>query len=107
MRHFLLALVALMLTAGSALAESHYVPPVGYVPTSDTAIGIARAVLSAFYGADVIKEEEPLTAQRTGDVWLVKGTLHCGWFARICLGGVAEIEINSNDGSILGMIHGK
>ncbi len=107
MFRFLLVPVLMMLMAGSALAEDGYVPPEGFVPTPDTAIGIARAVLTAIYGADVIKKEEPLTTQRSGDVWLVRGTLHCGLFSRICLGGVAEIEINSKDGSILRIIHGK
>jgi hypothetical protein len=114
MFRFPLVLVALVFLTASALAGSdntiddgrlspNYMPPLGVVPNADVAIGVARPILAQVYGADNIRRKEPLTAQRHGDTWLVRGTMLC----RPCEGGVAEIEIDAKDGRVLGMIHGR
>lgn len=93
-----------LLSASLASAKPNFIPPNGFVPNEQTAIAIARAVLVPIYGADTIKDEEPLTAKRDGDDWIVTGTLQC---APRCMGGTAEVRLSSKDGRILNMIHGK
>ncbi len=79
-------------------------PPNGFVPDSQTAVTIARAVLIPIYGQKTVQYEEPFTAKRQGDVWIVSGTLHC---AGICVGGTAEVKLSATDGHILHVMHHK
>ena len=79
-----------------------YVPDGGYVPDAETALKIAEAVLIPIYGKETIDNEKPFEAELKGDIWYVSGRLPEG-----LLGGVAEIEINKNDGKILRVTHGK
>lgn len=89
-----------------SLTEGGYVPPKGFVPDENTATTIARAVLIPIYGERTIRDEEPLTAKRQGDIWIVNGTLHCA-IAHPCVGGVAFVALSAKDGRILKVIHGK
>jgi len=79
--------------------------PWTFVPNAETATSIARAVLIPIYGAKVIQHEEPLIAERHGDIWIVHGTL-CPKGAP-CLGGVAEVQLSAPDGRILHVTHSK
>ena len=97
---------ALIWSASPLSARAGYVPSSGFVPDAATAVAIARAVLIPIYGAKVIQEEEPLTAQRNGDIWVVKGTLLCPKGAT-CPGGAAELKLSAKDGRILRVIHYK
>jgi len=99
-----ITMIVLALTLSAASAQEGYSPPNGFVPDADTAIKIARAVLSPIYGEQKIKGEEPLIARLTGDTWLVVGTLRC---APSCVGGTAEIQISKRDGRVLHVIHGR
>lgn len=95
-----LSLIALAIASAivAAHAQSGYVPPKGFVPDAMTAKSIARAVLKPIYGGRIVQGEEPLTARRQGEVWVVQGTLHCGApDSRNCVGGVAEIHISAKD----------
>ena len=74
------------------------------VPDAATALTIARAALMAAYGAKTIAAEEPLSARRDGDTWIVEGTLSCPKTAAY-LGGVAEIQISSKDAEITSISH--
>jgi hypothetical protein len=97
--------LAFSLIAVPAIAQDRgYVPPAGFVPNAETAISIARAVLIAIYGAQAIQAEEPLTAVRHGDVWVVEGTLPCPTGSS-CIGGTAELRLSAKDGQILHVIH--
>jgi hypothetical protein len=76
-------------------------PKAGYVPDEKTAAKIGEAILIPVYGKEVILEERPFKATLQGDVWTVKGTLHCSG----CDGGTAVIRISKTTGQILFMAH--
>ena len=84
--------------------DAGYNPNHAFVPNADTAIAIARAVLIPIYGAKAIEAEEPLKAQRHGDIWVVQGTLPCPK-GQMCVGGTAELQLSAKDGRILHVIH--
>lgn len=98
-----LLIAAAGVPTGGTQAKTNYVPPDGFVPNSETAIAVAKAVLTPVYGADVIRREEPFSADLDGDVWFVHGTLPKPGNR----GGVAEVSISRSKGCILRMIHGK
>jgi hypothetical protein len=105
---FLLA-AYLVLTAPLLFAEEakhSYRPAEGYVPDVATAVAIAEAVLMPIYGAETIAKERPLTAELKEGTWTVKGTLACPGGGR-CVGGVAEVEIDKENGKVLRVSHGK
>jgi hypothetical protein len=88
----------------AALAEDQgYNPNNGFVPDAKTAVAIARAILVPIYGRQTIASEEPLVAARRGDLWIVRGSLHCG--APACVGGTAEVKLSAKDGRILHVTH--
>lgn len=76
------------------------------VPNAETASKIAEAIAIPIYGESTIRRELPLTAKLKGDVWIVFGTLHDGWFSRTS-GGVVEVEISKRDGRIISIFHSK
>jgi NTF2 fold immunity protein len=80
-------------------------PHHAFVPDSNTAVAIGRAVLLPIYGQKAIQSEEPFSAKRQGDIWIVSGTLHCGRPA--CVGGTAEVKLSAKDGRILHVTHGR
>jgi len=96
----LIAALTLPLSAGRA--TSSFVPPDGFIPRAEIAIGVARAVLQGVYGVENIKRQEPLVAERRGSTWFVHGTPPKGY-----VGGTAEIVIDAKDGHILHVIHTK
>ena len=79
-----------------------FVPKAGFVPTANTAIVIAEAVLEPIYGKAQIEGERPLQAHLSGEIWIVTGTLKSGG-----IGGVAMVRISKKTGTILSVIHGK
>lgn len=97
---------------GWATQNDHASPQV-VIPDETTAIAISRAALIPIYGAKLVQSEEPFTAQRKGDVWLVRGTLYCGlsWWDKLwgggCLGGTAEVKLSAKTGKILHITHYK
>jgi hypothetical protein len=98
-------LVAATLLFGSPLsAGPNQFPPKEFVPDAATAIAVARAVLIPVFGAEATKAEEPLTAERHGDIWVVQGTLPCPK-GESCVGGVAELQLSAKDGRILYVTH--
>ena len=78
-------------------------PKEGFVPTKDVAIKIAVAVWEPIYGVERIPSEKPYHARLTKGTWIVTGSLP----QKITKGGVAEARISKDDGTILGVIHGK
>ena len=98
------SITAALISGASPLsAQPSYVPPEGFVPDAATAITIARAVLIPIYGAKLIESEEPLTAERVGDIWVVRGTT-CSR-DQFCVGGAAELQLSAKDGRILQVTH--
>jgi hypothetical protein len=94
---------------GAAAQAQSYVPKVGFVPDSATAVKIAEAVLIPVYGKEKVESERPFTAKLENGVWTVDGTLHCpgdkGGVTTDCDGGAAEVKLSKKDGRILRMIH--
>ena len=81
----------------------NYKPDEGYVATAEIAVKIAEAVLKPIYGDKEIDQEKPLVATLTKDnVWIVTGTMRPDR-----KGGVAEIRIDKDKGTILGVTHGQ
>jgi len=111
-RRFLLCSVVLaaMLQTASEGAEkmaTGYVPPHGFVPTEQTAIAVAEAVLIPVYGKDQIESERPFKAVLNGNVWVVTGSVPCHNppAGAECPGGAAEIRISKRTGQVLFMTH--
>jgi hypothetical protein len=105
LKRFVLPLsIFICLAIAPAFPKTGYIPQKGFVPDAQTAIVIARAVLVPIYGEAQIKREEPLTAIRRGDDWLVSGTLQC---VPHCVGGVATVSISARSGQIKYVIHTK
>ncbi|HTM82239.1 NTF2 fold immunity protein [Asticcacaulis sp.] len=96
-------LIPLSLTFAPHHSLAHtYKPPGGYVQSADVAIAIAEVILESIYGEKQIKSEKPLTATLTKEgIWVVKGTLK-----KNHKGGVAEIWISKEDGTIVNVTHG-
>lgn len=84
------------------LPKNNYKPTDGYVPDEKTAIAIAVAVWGPIYGVGKIEKEKPYSAKLMNGVWHVSGALSNGR-----VGGVAEAEIQKNDGCIIRISHGK
>lgn len=84
--------------------EPTYKPKEGYVSNEATAKKIAEAVLIPIYGKELIEKEKPFNATLKEGVWNVVGTLPCPK-NKVCLGGVAEVQISQEDGKILKLIH--
>ncbi|MRR07966.1 MAG: hypothetical protein EG828_13750 [Deltaproteobacteria bacterium] len=95
--------VVLLCSVHAADAPKHnYKPGAGYVPDEKTAISIAVAVWGPIYGTEKIEKEKPYSAKLMNGVWHVSGALSNGR-----VGGVAEAEIQKNDGRIIRISHGK
>ncbi|HJT43800.1 MAG TPA: NTF2 fold immunity protein [Rhizomicrobium sp.] len=95
---------AMLLFVQPLFAQPGYIPKAGFVPDAATATAIARVVLIRVYGAAKIREEEPPTANRSGDIWTVAGTLPCPK-VNSCVGGTAKLQLSAKDGRILRVIH--
>ena len=72
----------------------------GAVPTAAVAEKIHEAVASSVFGADHIRKQRPFKAIRSGDFWVVYGTLQAGG-----LGGAAVSVIRAANGEVLGVVH--
>jgi NTF2 fold immunity protein len=105
----LIVFLAMLLGAGREVGKTArgYVPPNGFVPTAETAIAVAEAVLAPVYGKDQIDSEHPFKAILNGDVWTVKGSVPCHNPppGAECPGGAAEIRISKRTGQVLFMTH--
>ena len=92
---------------GARNTAKGYVPPNGFVPTAETAIAVAEAVLIPVYGKDQIESERPFKAVLNENVWVVTGSVPCHNPppGAECPGGAAEIKISKWTGQILFMTH--
>ena len=102
----LLGVLAFAMIASSARAQGapkhSYIPPMGFVPDSTTAVRIAEAVWVPIYGEQQIARERPFIAMLHNGVWTVSGSLPPGQ-----PGGVAIAEISKRTGRILRVSHGR
>lgn len=83
--------------------NNNYIPEQGFVPDEITAVKIAEAVLLPIYG-ETIYDNQPFKAKYidTEECWVVYGTLK-----ENSLGGVPEIKIEKNNGTIIYVTHSK
>jgi NTF2 fold immunity protein of polymorphic toxin system component len=82
--------------------KSQYDPQQGYIPDSRTAIAVAEAVWTPFYGRELVEAERPFSAILQDGIWLVKGTL-----PKNMSGGTLIVRIAKKDGRIISMLHGQ
>lgn len=69
-----------------------------------TASLIARAILIARYGKEIIDKELPLIARVRGDAWIVEGSSSQ---RQPIVGGVGVVQIDMRDGRIVQVSHGR
>ncbi len=103
----LLFIFASALYAADETQKYNYKPQQGYVPDEETAIKIAVAVWIPIYGKEIIEKEKPYIATLKNGVWYVTGSLPKAKASERVVGGVAEAEINKDDGKIIRISHGK
>jgi hypothetical protein len=72
------------------------------VKESKTAIAIATAIASETYGSEMVQDQVPLIARRTGGTWHIKGSMPPNE-----PGGVMEVWISATDGQVIRMTHGR
>jgi len=72
------------------------------IRTERDAILIAEPILFKTYGKKVIKNERPYHVILKDGFWQITGSLKKGW-----LGGVFLIIINSKNGEVVKLTHGK
>lgn len=65
---------------------------------------IAEIFGREYYGQQTMEEQKPLLVTKAEKMWIVKGSFPDDPNVK---GGVFEIRISSDNGTILGMIHGK
>jgi hypothetical protein len=70
------------------------------VPNGEVAKAIHRAVAGAVYGKADVDTERPFRAVRSGDFWVVFGSLPRGR-----TGGTAITVIRASDGRVMRIIH--
>ncbi len=70
------------------------------VPTAEVAQAIHSAVAGAAYGKKQIAQQRPFRAIRSGEFWVVYGSLPRGF-----VGGTAVTVIRASDGRIMRVIH--
>lgn len=84
--------------------EASYKPKRGYVGTPESAAKIAEVVGKEFYGDEKIEKQKPLSVTKWSEIWIVRGNFSSKPDIK---GGLIEIRISSDNGEILGMIHGE
>jgi len=72
------------------------------VKDKQTAISVAEAMLFSIYGKENIVRQQPYETHLIDGYWVVNGTLPKDW-----VGGTFLIIINSTDGKVLKLTHGK
>ena len=72
------------------------------INSNETAIAVAEPLLFKFYGKDNIISERPYELYLIDGYWFITGTLPKGQD-----GVVFEIIINSRNGQVIKLIHGK
>ncbi len=98
---FLQALLFCLLLFCSACGQSNTGRT---LPVNDTltAVGIAETVLFETYGKDNILSQKPYDIQYVNNCWVIGGTM-----PKNEKGGTFLIVIDSHDGKVMSLTHGK
>jgi len=72
------------------------------IPDSKSAVNVAEKILFEVYGKDEIIEQRPYNLVYQNGYWILNGTR-----PEPIIGGVFLIIMNSKDGKIIELIHGK
>ncbi len=72
------------------------------IKDKSTAIGVAEAMLFSIYGKENIVKQRPYESYLIDGYWVINGTLPQGWN-----GGAFLIIMNSTDGRVIKLTHGK
>lgn len=104
LKHLTIAFAILVLSSNAAAENTKPAPSQSasnfYVQRADTAIAIGVAVAAEFYGKKEIEAQKPYKAKRSGDHWVVTGSLKPG-----IPGGTFEVVISARDGAVIRMEH--
>lgn len=73
------------------------------IPDEETAISVAEVYLFKTFGKEKIEEEQPYQIGKVDGYWIIKGTMP----SKYILGGSFEMVINSKNGEVVGVSHGK
>jgi hypothetical protein len=94
--------ISMFLLVGPLLGagERQSWPANGFVPNEKTAVRVAEAVLAPLFGDELIRSEEPFTAQLKNGIWVVRGTVPEGHN-----GGAAVIKISKKTCEVLSAVH--
>lgn len=76
------------------------IPEEGVIPDRETAIELARVLLSKKYGKKLIKSQMPFDVHLIDGYWHVGGTLPKGF-----VGGTGLIIISKKDGHVIHLAH--
>lgn len=71
------------------------------IPDKETAIKIAEKILFKVYGKENIEEQKPYEIYLIDGYWIMFGTLHYG------VGGTFLIVMDSKNGEVINIGHGK
>jgi len=77
------------------------------VSDEETAIKVAEPILFKIYGQEKIKEERPYEINKVNNYWIINGTMKNSQFGILKFGGTFNIIIDSNNGEIIQVTHGK
>ena len=72
------------------------------IPDSKSAVNIAEKILFEVYGKDEIIEQRPYNVVLQNGYWILNGTR-----PKLIIGGAFLIIMNSKNGKIIELIHGK
>ncbi|MFL9834611.1 NTF2 fold immunity protein [Chryseobacterium terrae] len=72
------------------------------IPDSQTAVNVAESILFKIYGKENITKQKPYDVNFIDDYYVINGTL-----SRYKMGGTFLIIINSKDGKVIKLTHGK
>lgn len=73
------------------------------IPDEETAISVAEVYLFKTFGKEKIEEEQPYQIGKVDGYWIIKGTMP----SKYILGGFFEMVINSKNGEVVRLFHGK
>jgi hypothetical protein len=84
---------------GNNLKDRSFPEPL--IADEETAIKVTEAILFKYFGEEQIKSERPYTIRFADGYWVMFGTLHA------TDGGAFEIIIDSKNGQVVDLSHGK
>ncbi|REC71728.1 MULTISPECIES: YbbC/YhhH family protein [Epilithonimonas] len=77
------------------------------ITDEETAVKVAEPILFKIYGQEKIKEERPYEINKVNNYWIINGTMENSELGTLKFGGTFNIIIDSNNGEVIQVTHGK